>query len=162
MYFPRLIVPAGAVIVGFVDFLISFVIMAALMVWYGFLPGIQILTLPLWILLAFLAAIGPGLFITALNVKYRDFRYVIPFVVQFGLYVSPVGFRSDVVPEQWRLLYSLNPMVGVIDGFRWAICGGEFAIYWPGFAASLAITVFFLWFGVRYFRATERTFADVI
>ena len=116
VYFPRLIVPAGAVIVGFVDFLISFVIMAALMVWYGFLPGMQILTLPLWILLAFLAAIGPGLFITALNVKYRDFRYVIPFVVQFGLYVSPVGFRSDVVPEQWRLLYSLNPMVGVIDG----------------------------------------------
>ena len=162
VYFPRLIVPAGAVIVGFVDFLISFVIMAALMVWYGFLPGIQILTLPLWILLAFLAAIGLGLFITALNVKYRDFRYVIPFVVQFGLYVSPVGFRSDVVPEQWRLLYSLNPMVGVIDGFRWAICGGEFAIYWPGFAASLAITVFFLWFGIRYFRATERTFADVI
>lgn len=162
VYFPRLIVPAGAVIVGFVDFMISFVIMAALMVWYGFLPGIQILTLPLWILLAFLAAIGPGLFITALNVKYRDFRYVIPFVVQFGLYVSPVGFRSDLVPEQWRLLYSLNPMVGVIDGFRWAICGGEFAIYWPGFAASLAITVFFLLFGVRYFRATERTFADVI
>jgi lipopolysaccharide transport system permease protein len=162
VYFPRLIVPAGAVIVGFVDFLISFVIMAALMVWYGFLPGIQILTLPLWILLAFLAAIGPGLLITALNVKYRDFRYVIPFVVQFGLYVSPVGFRSDVVPEQWRLLYSLNPMVGVIDGFRWAICGGEFAIYWPGFAASLAITVFFLWFGIRYFRKTERTFADVI
>jgi lipopolysaccharide transport system permease protein len=162
VYFPRLIVPAGAVIVGFVDFLISFVIMAALMAWYGFLPGIQILTLPLWILLAFLAAIGPGLFITALNVKYRDFRYVIPFVVQFGLYVSPVGFRSDVVPEQWRLLYSLNPMVGVIDGFRWAICGGEFAIYWPGFAASLAITVFFLWFGIRYFRATEKTFADVI
>ncbi len=162
VYFPRLIVPAGAVIVGFVDFMISFVIMAALMVWYGFLPGIQILTLPLWILLAFLAAIGPGLFITALNVKYRDFRYVIPFVVQFGLYVSPVGFRSDVVPEQWRLLYSLNPMVGVIDGFRWAICGGEFAIYWPGFAASLAITVFFLWFGIRYFRKTERTFADVI
>ena len=162
VYFPRLIVPAGAVIVGFVDFLISFVIMAALMVWYGFLPGMQILTLPLWILLAFLAAIGPGLFITALNVKYRDFRYVIPFVVQFGLYVSPVGFRSDVVPEQWRLLYSLNPMVGVIDGFRWAICGGEFASSWPGFAASLAITVFFWWFGIRYFRATERTFADVI
>lgn len=162
VYFPRMIVPAGAVIVGFVDFLISFVIMAALMVWYGFLPGMQILTLPLWVLLAFLAAIGPGLFITALNVKYRDFRYVIPFVVQFGLYVSPVGFRSDVVPEKWRLLYSLNPMVGVIDGFRWAICGGEFSIYWPGFAASVAITLFFLWFGVRYFRATERTFADVI
>ena len=162
VYFPRMIVPAGAVIVGFVDFLISFVIMAALMVWYGFAPGIQILTLPLWVGLAFLAAIGPGLFITALNVKYRDFRYVIPFVVQFGLYISPVGFRSDVVPEQWRLLYSLNPMVGVIDGFRWAICGGEFAIYWPGFAASLGITVFFLWFGIRYFRKTEKTFADVI
>jgi len=162
VYFPRMIVPAGAVIVGFVDFMISFLIMAGLMVWYGFLPGIQILTLPLWILLAFLAAIGPGLFITALNVKYRDFRYVIPFVVQFGLYVSPVGFRSDVVPEKWRLLYSLNPMVGVIDGFRWAICGGEFNLLNSGFLVSIGITLFFLWFGIRYFRATEKTFADVI
>jgi len=162
VYFPRLIVPAGAVIVGFVDFLISFLILAGLMLWYGFLPGVQILTLPLWIVLAFLAAIGPGLLITALNVKYRDFRYVIPFVVQFGLYVSPVGFRSDVVPEKWRLLYSLNPMVGVIDGFRWAICGGHFNLLSPGFFVSMGITVLFLWVGVTYFRKTEKTFADVI
>ncbi len=162
VYFPRMIVPAGAVIVGLVDFLISFLIMVGLMLWYGFLPGIQILTLPFWILLAFLAAIGPGLFITALNVQYRDFRYVIPFVVQFGLYVSPVGFRSDVVPEKWRLLYNLNPMVGVIDGFRWAICGGDSAIYWPGFILSIGITLFFLWAGIVYFRKMEKTFADVI
>ncbi|MCX6935497.1 MAG: ABC transporter permease [Verrucomicrobia bacterium] len=162
VYFPRMIVPAGAVIVGLVDFLLSFLIMVGLMLWYGFLPGIQILTLPFWILLAFLAAIGPGLFITALNVQYRDFRYVIPFVVQFGLYVSPVGFRSDVVPEKWRLLYNLNPMVGVIDGFRWAICGGDSAIYWPGFILSIGITLFFLWAGIVYFRKMEKTFADVI
>ena len=162
VYFPRLIVPAGAVIVGFVDFMISFLILAGLMLWYGFLPGVQILTLPLWIVLAFLAAIGPGLLITALNVKYRDFRYVIPFVVQFGLYVSPVGFRSDVVPEKWRLLYSLNPMVGVIDGFRWAISGGDFNLLSPGFFVSMGITLLFLWVGVTYFRKTEKTFADVI
>jgi len=162
VYFPRLIVPAGAVIVGFVDFIISFLILAGLMLWYGFLPGVQILTLPLWIVLAFLAAIGPGLLITALNVKYRDFRYVIPFVVQFGLYVSPVGFRSDVVPEKWRLLYSLNPMVGVIDGFRWAILGGGSAMYLPGLTVSLLTVTLLLILGIWYFRATERTFADVI
>ena len=161
VYFPRMIVPAGAVIVGFVDFLISFVIMAALMVWYGFMPGIQILTLPLWVGLAFLAAIGPGLFITALNVKYRDFRYVIPFVVQFGLYISPVGFRSDVVPEQWRLLYSLNPMVGVIDGFRWCI-GAEPSLHVGALAISVVTAVILFGLGIRFFRQTEKGFADVI
>lgn len=125
VYFPRLIVPTVTVVVAFVDFAISFVILSAVMLWYQFLPSWQILCLPVFILIAILASIGPGLWITALNVRYRDFRYVIPFIVQFGLYVSPVGFSSTVVPEQYRLLYSLNPMVGVIDGFRWSILGGE-------------------------------------
>jgi len=110
------------------------------------------------VILAVLASLGPGLWITALNVKYRDFRYVIPFILQLGLYVSPVGFSSGIVPEQWRLLYSLNPMVGVIDGFRWA-SGGDSALYWPGFAFSLEVVALFLWFGITRFRATEKTFA---
>ena len=165
VYFPRLVVPAGAVITSLADFLISFVILLGLMVWYWFLPGWQFLTLPLWTFWAFLAALGPGLYITALNVKYRDFRYVIPFIVQFGLYVSPVGFSSAVLTERLhvsRALYSLNPIVGVIDGFRWAIAGNAEPLYWPGLAVSAAMTVFFLWLGVWYFRKTERTFADVI
>jgi len=133
VYFPRLIVPASAVVVAFVDFLISFVILVCLMIWYQFLPGWQIITLPFFIVMAFLASLGPGLWITALNVKYRDFRYVIPFIVQFGLYISPIGFSSSVVPDEWRLLYSLNPVVGVVDGFRWAILGGESHLFLPGF-----------------------------
>lgn len=162
VYFPRLIVPTATVVVALVDFLISFTVLAAMMVWYQFLPGWQILLLPAFILLAFLASLGPGLWITALNVKYRDFRYIIPFLVQFGLYVSPVGFSSSVVSEKWRLLYSLNPMVGVIDGFRWCLLRGESAIYWPGFYMSLGVTVFFLWLGIRQFRKMEKTFADLI
>ena len=159
-----MIVPAGAVITSLVDFAISFVILVGLMVWYRFAPDWRTLTLPFWTLWAFVAALGPGLYITAVNVKYRDFRYVIPFIVQFGLYVSPVGFRSAVVPTDhgWRVLYSLNPIVGVIDGFRWAIGGNSEPLYWPGLAASAAMTVFFLWLGVWYFRKMERTFADVI
>lgn len=162
VYFPRMIVPTAAVVVAFVDFMISFVILVGLMIWYQFLPGWQILTLPLFIIMAFVASLGPGLWIAALNVKYRDFRYVIPFIVQFGLYVSPVGFSSSVVPEQWQLLYSLNPMVGVIDGFRWAILGGESTIYMPGFIISWGVITFFLWFGVRQFRRMEKRFADLI
>lgn len=162
VYFPRLIVPAAAVAVSFVDFLISFAILVGMMVWYQFLPGWQIFALPLFICMAILASLGPGLWITSLNVKFRDFRYVIPFIVQFGLYVSPVGFSSSVVPEQWRLLYSLNPMVGVIDGFRWAILGGQSDIYWPGFALSCAVITFFLWLGIRQFRRMEKSFADLI
>jgi lipopolysaccharide transport system permease protein len=162
VYFPRLIVPTATVVVALVDFLISFTVLAAMMVWYQFLPGWQILLLPVFILLAFLASLGPGLWITALNVKYRDFRYIIPFLVQFGLYISPVGFSSNVIPEKWRLLYSLNPMVGVIDGFRWCILRGESPIYWPGFYLSLAVTAFFLWLGIRQFRKMEKTFADLI
>lgn len=162
VYFPRLVIPASAVIVSFVDFLISGVIMAALMVWYGYMPDWRIVTLPLFVLIAVVAAMGTGLWIAALNVKYRDFRYVIPFVVQFGLYISPVGFSSAIVPEQWRMLYSLNPMVGVIDGFRWAILGGATPLYWPGFLLSLALVAVISATGVWYFRKTEKSFADVI
>jgi len=162
VYFPRLIVPTATVVVALVDFLISFSILVLMMAWYQFLPGWQILVLPIFVVLAFFASVGPALWITALNVKYRDFRYVIPFIVQFGLYVSPVGFSSSVVPEQWRLLYSLNPMVGVIDGFRWCILGGQSGLYAPGLAMSIGVTAFFLWFGIRRFRAMEKSFADLI
>lgn len=162
VYFPRLIVPASAVVVAFIDFVISFGILVCLMAWYHFLPGWQILTLPVFVLMAFLASLGPGLWITALNVKYRDFRYIIPFIVQIGLYVSPVGFSSQVIPEGWRLLYSLNPIVGVIDGFRWAILGGESNLYLPGFVLSWVLIVFFLWLGIRQFRRMEMSFADLI
>lgn len=162
VYFPRLIVPAATVVVAFVDFLIGFSMVALVMLWYQFMPGWQILFLPLFILLAFLASLGPGLWITSLNVKYRDFRYIIPFLVQFGLYVSPVGFSSNVIPEKWRLLYSLNPIVGVIDGFRWCLLGGQSAIHWQGLAISLAVVVFFLWFGIRQFRKMENSFADLV
>ena len=162
VYFPRLVIPASAVIVSFVDFLISGIILIGLMLWYGFMPDWRLLTLPLFIFVAFAAAMGAGLWIAALNVKYRDFRYIIPFVVQFGLYVSPVGFSSTIVPEQWRLLYSLNPMVGVIDGFRWAILGGNTQLYWPGFLLSLGLVILLLITGIFYFRKTERSFADLI
>ena len=132
------------------------------MAWYQFVPTSRILFLPLFVLVAFLAALGPGLWITAVNVKYRDFRFVIPFIVQLGLYVSPVGFSSSVIPQEWRLLYSLNPMVGVIDGFRWCLLGGEVPIYWPGLALSLVLILVFLWIGIRQFRSMEKTFADLI
>jgi lipopolysaccharide transport system permease protein len=162
VYFPRLIVPTATVVVAFVDFLISFFILILLMAWYHFLPDWRMLVLPAFVLLAFFASVGPALWITALNVKYRDFRYVIPFIVQFGLYVSPVGFSSNVVPEQWRLLYSLNPMVGVIDGFRWCILGGQSELYVPGLLMSVGVTAFFLWFGIQRFRKMEKSFADLI
>jgi lipopolysaccharide transport system permease protein len=162
VYFPRMIVPIATIVVAFVDFLISFCILLVLMGCYRFAPDWRIVILPVFVFLSFIASVGPALWITALNVKYRDFRYVIPFIVQFGLYVSPVGFSSSVVPEQWRLLYSLNPMVGVIDGFRWCILRGQSDLYLPGLLASLAVTAFFLWFGVRQFRRTEKSFADLI
>jgi len=162
VYFPRLIVPASSVLTSFVDFLISAVFLAALMAWYGCRPDLRVLTLPLFTLLGVAAALGPGLWLCALNVKYRDFRYVVPFIVQFGLYISPVGFSSSVVPERWRLLYSVNPMVGVIDGFRWALLPGGATLYWPGFVMSVVLTVLLLWSGLWYFRRTEKTFADVI
>ncbi|MGI0488946.1 ABC transporter permease [Pantanalinema rosaneae CENA516] len=162
IYFPRLIIPISAVIVSFVDFLISGMILLGLMAVYNFIPSWRILTLPMFILLAFAAAMGVGLWLAALNVQYRDFRYIVPFIVQFGLYISPVGFSSNIVPEQWRFLYSLNPMVGVIDGFRWAILGGNTSIYWTGLLLSIALVMMILASGIWYFRRMERTFADVI
>lgn len=162
VYFPRLVVPAATAVVALVDFGINFLMLAVLMAWFGFLPNWQIVFLPVFVGLAILASLGPALLMTALNVKYRDFRYIIPFVLQFGLYISPVGFSSAAVPDHWRLLYSLNPVVGIIDGFRWCLLGGESQIYWPGFLMSLGVTAFFLWFGIRYFRATEKTFADMV
>jgi lipopolysaccharide transport system permease protein len=162
VYFPRLIIPTSSVITSFVDFLISGAILVILMVWYQFVPGWRLITLPLFIAIAFAASMGAGLWLTALNVKYRDFRYIVPFIVQFGLYISPVGFSSTVVPEKWRLLYSINPMVGVIDGFRWAILGGDVKIFWPGFLISLALVGIIFFTGIWYFRKTEKTFADVI
>lgn len=162
VYFPRLVVPTSAVIVSFVDFLISFVILAGIMAWYGYYPDWRLVALPVFVLLGLAAAMGAGLWISALNVKYRDFRYVIPFVVQIGLYISPVGFSSGIVPGQWRLLYSLNPMVGVIDGFRWAIMRGESPLYWPGLVLSSVLVAVLLITGIVYFRKTEKSFADVI
>jgi lipopolysaccharide transport system permease protein len=162
VYFPRLAIPASAVMVSFVDFLISGAILLGLMAWYDFWPSWRILILPPLILLAFASAMGTGLWVSALNVRYRDFRYVVPFLVQFGLYISPVGFSTCIVPHNWRLMYALNPMVGVIDGFRWAILGTDFAFYFPGIVISLILVGLVLTSGLRYFRQTERTFADVI
>jgi lipopolysaccharide transport system permease protein len=162
VYFPRLIIPLATVVVAFADLLINLLILFGLLAWYGFMPGWQLAFLPGFMILASLVSIGPSLWITALNVRYRDFRYIIPFIVQLGLYVSPVGFSSNVIPEQWRLLYSLNPMVGVIDGFRWCILGGQSSLYLPGLATSIIVAGFFLWVGIRQFRKMERSFADII
>jgi len=162
IYFPRVIVPASAVVVSFVDFVISAVMLGVLMIGYRVLPDWRIVTLPLFTLIAFAAAMGAGLWLAALTVKYRDFRYVVPFMVQFGLYISPVGFTSSIVPSNWRLLYSMNPMVAVIDGFRWALFGGNPDLYWPGFLVSLGVVLALLVSSIWYFRRVERTFADVI
>lgn len=162
VYFPRLIVPLAAAAVNLADFAVGAGALALLMGWYGFAPDLRLLALPAFLLLAVCAALGLGLLVAALNVRYRDFRHLLPFMVQFGLFISPVGYTSSVIPEVWRLLYYLNPMAGVIDGFRWALLAGHFAPYWPGVAASAAVIVVLLWCGVAYFRATEKTFADVI
>ncbi|WP_246232256.1 ABC transporter permease [Usitatibacter rugosus] len=162
VYFPRLIIPAASIITSFVDFLIACLVLAGLMAWYGYWPDWRVVWLPAFVLLALAATMGCGFWLTALNVKYRDFRYIVPFIVQFGLYVSPVGFTSSVVPDEWRLLYSLNPMVGIIDGFRWSLLGGKFPLHVPGLLLSAALSLAILILGIRYFRRTERSFADVI
>ncbi len=162
VYFPRIIVPASSVIVSFVDLLISAALLGVLMALYRFAPSGRILFIPAFVLLAGGAAAGAGLWLAALNVKYRDFRYIVPFIVQFGTYISPVGFTSDIVPARWRLIYSINPMVGVIDGFRWAILGRNFELYLPGLVMSVVATVCLLVGAIWYFRRTEKTFADVI
>jgi len=160
VYFPRMIIPASAVITSLVDFAISFVLLIIMMVWFQFVPPVQMILLPLFILLAFLCAFGVGLYLTAVNVKYRDFRYILPFIVQFGLYITPVGFSSSLVDDKWRLYFALNPMVGVIDGFRWAILGDPF--YWDSLLISVAVTIVFLLLGISYFRRLEKKFADNI
>lgn len=162
IYFPRLIIPSSALVVGLADFLVAGVILATIMAWYEFMPSWRLVFLPFFLLFAMAAAIGAGLWVSALNVKYRDIRFIVPFVVQFGLYISPVGFSSKVIPDHWRLLYSANPMVAVLDGFRWAIIGGEYGIYVPGFLVSLALVALMLISGLLYFRRVERTFADII
>jgi lipopolysaccharide transport system permease protein len=166
VYFPRLIIPASSIVTCFADFLISFLLLIGIMIWYRFPPTWNILALPVFVAITFLAALGPGLFITALNVKYRDFRYAIPFIIQFGLYVTPVGFSSTVIRnklgEKLFLLYSLNPMVGTIDGFRWAILGENSPIHLLSFLMSLLVVAVFLIIGITYFRKTEKSFADII
>ena len=162
VFFPRLLVPMATVMVALIDFAISLTILVGLMIWYAVVPGWHILLLPFFVALTLAAAIGPALWASALVVKYRDFRFVIPFVIQIGLYASPVGFSSSIVPEQWRLLYSLNPMVGIIDGFRWSIIGGASPIYWPGFLISLGTIGLMLWVGISGFRRIERDFADLV
>jgi lipopolysaccharide transport system permease protein len=162
VYFPRIIIPTTSMVVSLIDFLISGTILLVLMLWYQFFPDWKILVLPALLVLAALTSLGFGYWISALNVKYRDFRYVIPFIVQFGLYISPVGFSSDVVPEGWRLIYSLNPMVGVIDGFRWALLGSDVQIYWPGFWLSVSLAIGMFGFGSWFFMKLERELADVI
>jgi lipopolysaccharide transport system permease protein len=162
VYFPRLIIPTSAVMASFVDLLASGAILICLMVFYGIVPDLRILTLPLFAGLAFCAALGGGLWFAALNVRYRDFRYVVPFFVQVGLYISPVGFLSTLVPDSWRIWFYLNPMAGVIDGIRWALLGDRVALYGPGIAISVAVSVLVLSAGTYYFRRSEKAFADVI
>ena len=162
VYFPRLIVPMAATVVSVVDFLVNLGMLALVLAWFGFVPSWKLVFLPLVVLLAIAAGLGPAILLSALNVEYRDFRYVIPFVVQLGLYVSPVGFSSAVIPEEWRLLYGLNPAVGVIDGFRWCVIGGEGRLDGPGLVLNLVTVIGLAWIGVRHFRRTERSFADVI
>lgn len=162
VYFPRLIAPLSSIVISLVDFLIALCLLFVIVLYYGVIPGWQILLLPAFIVLAIMPALGTGLFLATLNVKYRDFRFIIPFLIQIGYFISPVGFDSSIVPEQWRILYSLNPMVGVIDGFRWCISGGDFNIYWPGFLTSVAISVLSIIVGYLFFRSREREFADTI
>ena len=174
IYFPRMIVPSSSIVVSLVDFMVATSILAGLMVWYRFWPTWHIVVLPALVLLAIAAALGPGLIMTALTVRYRDFRMIIPFIVQFGMYVCPVAYSSNVIEaklvtklgselgEKIFLLYSLNPMVGVIDGFRWAIIGGANTFHWLGFTLSIGVAAALLFIGISYFRRTERAFADII
>jgi lipopolysaccharide transport system permease protein len=162
VYFPRLLFPISAMVLSFVDFLIAGLIMIGLMIWYGFAPDLRMLTLPLFIMVALITAMAVGLWMAALNVKHRDIGIIIPVAVQFGMYVSPVVYSSSLVPEKWRLLYFMNPMAGVIEGFRWAILGGNSRIYLPGFLLSIALVIVILVSGIAHFRKTEKSFVDNI
>lgn len=162
VYFPRMVVPCATLVVAFADFVINLMILAVMLLWYEIVPGPQLLLLPFFMVIGWIATLGPALWVTSVTVKYRDFRFVTPFIVQFGLYVSPVGFTSSIVPEKWRLAYSLNPMVSVIDGFRWCFLGYQSAIYWPGVGLGAGVAALLLWFGINQFRKMEKSFADLI
>ena len=162
VYFPRLVIPTAAVITAFADLIVATGLLVVLFVWYQFVPSIQIVALPIFVAMALAAAIGSGLWLSAMMVRYRDIRFIIPFIVQFGLYVSPLWFKTSQFPEEWRLIYSLNPMVGIIDGFRWSVLGGPNEIYLPGMMVSFCMSALLIFSGVWYFRKTENTFADII
>ena len=162
VYFPRIIIPAAAIVTSLADFAVSLIILAGLMVWYGYAPGWQLLLLPLFTIMAVLVSLGVGLYLSSMAAKYRDFRYIIPFALQLGLYVSPVGFSSKIVPDAWRLFFDLNPLVGIIDGFRWCILRGQEGFNWQSSSMSICVVATTLWFGIRNFRRNESTFADVI
>ena len=166
VYFPRMIIPASSVITSLVDFLISLLLMFGLLIWYQTVPSVNLVFLPVFIIMAFFASFGVGLWLTSLNVKFRDFKHVVPFLVQIGIYISPVAFTSDkaasIIPEKLRLLYYLNPMAGIIDGFRWCFFGDKMPIYWNGMFLSLAVIIIFLLIGIRTFRKMEKSFADLI
>jgi len=171
VYFPRLIIPCASMLVCMIDFVIASSIFIGMMIWFQYIPDWLPITLPFFLLIAILTAMGPGLLIAALNVRFRDFRYVVPFIIQFGLYASAVPISLTQIREKlgtlphgdWLYkLYCINPMVGVIDGFRWALLGGESEMYWPGFCISLTVVILLLWFGIRFFRKTEKNFADII
>ena len=162
IYFPRIILPTSAVLVAVVDFFISFAMLIILMLIYGFMPSLTILLLPIFFIPASLAALGVGYFFSAIGVQYRDFQHITPFIVQFGMYVSPVGFSSSIIPDKWRLIYSLNPMAGVIDGFRWCIQGSSQSLYLPGFVISMIMSALLFFYGLKFFRAFEKSFADYI
>jgi len=162
VYFPRIIIPSTAVVVTLIDFALAFGILLCLMLWHTCWPTYRVVVLPLLLLLAALAALGVGYWVSALNVKYRDFRHVLPFAIRFGLYASPVGFSTSVIPAKWKLLYSLNPMVGVIDVFRWALLGRQVVLYLPGFLLSVGLVLLMFFSGLWFFNKTERHFADII
>jgi lipopolysaccharide transport system permease protein len=162
VYFPRLIIPTASVITSLIDFLIAFLLLGLLLIYYRFVPSWQVIYLPFFLLIAFVCSMGVGLWLTAMNVKYRDFRYIVPFIVQFGLYISPVGFSSERIPQEYRMLYNLNPIVGIIDGFRWCILGSNQPFPQQSLLFSVLISAFFLWLGIRQFRKMEKSFADLI
>ncbi len=162
VYFPRVIVPLSALVVGLVDFGITVGIFCALAIWFGYLPDWRVFFFPLFVALLFLLAFSVSLWFAALNVRYRDFRYVLPFLLQLGSYASPVGFSSSVVPEKWQLLYALNPMVGIIDGFRWSLLRGSTPLDVVSIVTAVVVTLIMLIPGIRFFKQQERQFADVI
>jgi lipopolysaccharide transport system permease protein len=162
VYFPRLVIPASSIIVGLVDFLIAGVLFLAVTLWYGVALTWRIVMLPWFVLLVLAAALGAGLWLSAVTVRYRDFRFVVPFLVQFGFFLTPVAYNSSAVPLDWRLWHAANPLVGIVDGFRWALLGGAQSLYFPSQVSAVVGVAAMLLSGILYFRRTERSFADVI